>query len=80
MLPEPNAVFVPNTKRPQDFTEEDVRGMISNPVYAGFGPFPKLVPDEQWIQAAIKQIEDQGATQFFVNMLHVLRGSFCEKG
>lgn len=78
MLPEPNAVFVPSTKRMGTYTHEDVRGMISNPTYAGFGPFPQLIPDEMWIQTAIKEIELQGATQFLVNMLHVLRASFAK--
>jgi len=78
MLPKPNAVFVPSTKTLGQFTQEDVRGMISNPIYAGFGPFPQLILDERWIQAAVKEIELQGATQFLVNMLHVLRGSFAK--
>jgi len=75
MLPKPNAVFVPNTKEPEDFTEEDVRGMISNPIYAGIGPFPQIIPDEMWVGTAERQINKEGATQFLVNMLHVLRES-----
>ena len=76
MLPKTNAVFVPNTKEPKDFTEEDVRGMTSNPIYTGIGPFPQIIPDELWISTAIKQINEQGAIQFLVNMLYVLRESF----
>lgn len=57
------------------FTEEEVRGIIANPVYAGIGPFPQLVPDEQWIRAASKAIQTDGPEQFLVNLLHVLRAS-----
>jgi len=78
MLPKPTARFLPSRANIKDFTEEDVRGIISNPIYAGFGPFPALISDEQWIQAAIKQIEEVGVTQFLVNMLSCLRGSFAE--
>ena len=79
MLPAPNAVFVPSGgPATGSWTEEDVRGIVSNPVYAGVGPHPSLVNDEVWIQAAIKQIEEVGAPQFLVNMLYCLRKSFEE--
>jgi hypothetical protein len=44
-------------------------------LYAGIGPFPQLVPDDQWIRAAAKAIRADGPEQFLVNMLHVLRES-----
>ena len=52
--------------------------MVCNPVYAGFVPFPALVSDEQWVAAAAKAIEKEGAEQFLVNLLHVLRETFAE--
>jgi hypothetical protein len=54
--------------------------MIANPVYAGLGPFPPLVDDEQWVRAAVKAIEEDGAEQFLVNLLFVLRATFGEGG
>ena len=57
---------------------EEVRGIIANPVYAGIGPFPQLVSDEQWIRAAAKAIRANEPEQFLVNMLHVLRQSLKE--
>jgi len=55
-----------------DFTVEEIRGLIANPVYAGIGPFPQVVPDEEWIRSAAKAIRVDGPEQFLVNMLHVL--------
>ena len=74
----------PNAKRKLggsglDFTEEEVRGMIANPIYAGLGPYPQLIPDEKWVRCAVKAIHEDGPEQFLVNMLHVLRQSFSDK-
>jgi hypothetical protein len=64
--------------RPQ-FTEEEVRGVIANPIYAGVGPYPQQVPDEQWVRAAANAIREDGAEQFLVNLLHMLRQSFSDR-
>ena len=77
-LPAPNATFRTSDKT-DEFTPSEIRGMVSNPIYAGFGPFPALVSDEQWIAAAAMAIENEGVEQFFVNMLHVLRQTFAEE-
>jgi hypothetical protein len=37
----------------QHFTEAEVRGMVANPIYAGIGPYPQLIPDEQWNRCAV---------------------------
>jgi hypothetical protein len=76
-LPPPNAKFR-SADETDDFTPAEIRGMVCNPVYAGFGPFPALVTDEQWVAAAAVAIEKEGAEQFLVNLLHVLRETFAE--
>src|SRR6266705_1823965 len=76
-LPQPNAKMKLSGSG-MEFTEEEVRGMIANPVYAGIGPFPQLVSDEQWVRAATKSIRVDGPEQFLVNLLHVLRQSLKE--
>jgi hypothetical protein len=43
------------------FTARDVASIISNPVYAGVGIYPAIVPEELWIGAAIVAIKQQGA-------------------
>ncbi len=58
------------------FTEEEIRGFFSNPIYAGVGPFPALTSDEEWVACAASCIKEEGAEQFLVNMLHLLRKSF----
>jgi hypothetical protein len=73
-LPRPNAKMKVGGSG-TDFTEEEVRGIIANPIHAGLGPFPQLVSDEQWVRAAAKAIRKDGPEQFLVNLLHVLRQS-----
>ncbi len=73
-LPQPNARMKPGGSG-ADFTEAEIRGLIANPVYAGIGPFPQLVSDEQWVRAAARAIQEDGREQFLVNLLHVLRQS-----
>jgi hypothetical protein len=57
---------------------EEIRGFLCNPIYAGIPPYPAVVRDEQWVKAALKLIKEEGAEQFLVNLLHLLRGSMEE--
>ena len=75
-LPAPNAAFR-TANQTSEFTAADIRGMVCNPVYAGVGPFPQLIPDEEWVAAAAQAIKKEGAEQFLVNMLYVLRLSLA---
>lgn len=58
----------------------EVRWIISNPVYAGMGPYPSLVSDELWVSGAEGAIKEDGLRQFLVNMLRALRDSLGEAG
>ena len=58
------------------FTAEDVQGVLTNPIYAGLGPYPALIDDETYVAAAARLIREQGAEQFLVNLLAVLRKAF----
>jgi len=71
-LPLPNAVFRASNQTGY-ITPAEIRGMVSNPVYAGMGPFPALVSDEEWVAAAAQAIKKEGTEQFLVNLLYVLR-------
>ena len=77
-LPQPNATFR-DADQSRDFTPSDILGMICNPIYAGMGPYPALVSDEQWVAAATAAIEKEGAEQFLVNLLYLLRETFQEE-
>jgi len=59
-------------------SEEDVEAMLVNPIYVGIGPFPRIVEDDLYIQAAKKMITDNGADHFLRVMLSALRASFKE--
>ena len=76
-LPKPTATFV-SSDGIGEMTEDKIRGIVCNPVYAGIGPFPGLITDEQWVRAAAKMIVEDGAEQFLVNLLHMLRASFAD--
>jgi hypothetical protein len=51
--------------------------MICNSIYAGIPPYQQIVSDRMWVSSAITAIEEQGAAQFLVNMLTVLRTSMA---
>lgn len=75
-LPQPNVEFAPAEIKPGEFNEFQVKGIICNPIYAGFGPYPAVINDEQWIAVALDAIEKEGPAQFLVNMLYVLRQTY----
>lgn len=72
----------PNVKPLRNLREVDdprvLRGIVSNPIYAGLPPYPRLVSDQAWITAATELIRTEGPEQFLVNMLYMLRASFQE--
>src|SRR5438552_3252684 len=69
-LPAPN-VRMKMSGSTSPFTEKEIRGILSNPLYAGVGPYPQLIPEEQWVRAAAKIIREEGPEQFLVNLLHL---------
>ncbi len=71
-LPLPNVQYsIDLDKIDEAFT----MGMMSNPIYVGVPPYPRIVSDEIWVKAVVEMIEEQGAEQFLVNMLYMLRTS-----
>jgi hypothetical protein len=55
---------------------QDVMGILCNPVAAGIGPYPGIVPDDQWVQAVVKLSSREGMKQILVNVLACLRQTF----
>ena len=78
-LPAPNVVVARAGTPPDQLPPEAVKGILVNPIYTGVGPFPRLVEDAAWVRACAKLIEEEGAQQFLVNLLHVLRECFQEE-
>jgi hypothetical protein len=62
----------------EDLTPAEMKSIFCNPIYAGLGPYPSLITDEVWVNAAARMIEEDGPEQFLVNLLYVLRKSFNE--
>jgi len=54
----------------------DIGGVLCNPVYTGIDPFPQIVPEDLWLKAAEKQVAEEGAEQYLVNVLFMLKASF----
>ena len=77
-LPRPNVVVAKSGTPPNQLTAEAVKGMVINPIYTGVGPFPRMVEDDAWVSACTRLIEEEGPTQFLVNLLFVVRQSFDE--
>jgi hypothetical protein len=74
-LPAPNVVVARAGTPLEELSPEAVKGILVNPIYTGVGPFPRLVEDAAWVRACARLIEE-GADQFLVNLLYVLRECF----
>jgi hypothetical protein len=49
---------------------------IVNPIYAGIGPYPAMVPENEWLQANAQLIKEHGAEKVLRAMLEHLREAF----
>jgi hypothetical protein len=78
-LPAPNVIVARAGTPPERLSPEAVKGILVNPIYAGVGPFPRLVEDAAWVRACARLIEEEGPQQFLVNLLYVLRECFQEE-
>jgi hypothetical protein len=78
-LPAPNVIVARSGTPLHELSAEAVRGILVNPIYTGVGPFPRLVEDAAWVRGCAKLIEEEGAHQFLVNLLYVLRECFPEE-
>jgi hypothetical protein len=76
LLPAPNVVVAKSGTPPDELSPEAIKGILVNPIYTGVGPYPRLVQDDAWVRACAKLVEEEGAEQFLVNVLHVLRECF----
>ena len=72
-LPAPNVVVARSGTPVDELSPEAVRGILINPIYAGVGPFPRLVQDDAWVRGCARMIEEEGAEQVLGNLLYVLR-------
>jgi hypothetical protein len=74
-LPAPNVEWAPSGTPKSAMTAAGVKGILTNPLYAGAGPFPPVVGDAEWVAACKRLLKEEGPEQFLVNLLFVLRQS-----
>lgn len=74
-LPRPSVKYLTD---PNDISEATARGMMSNPIYVGVPPYRRIISDEAWVRTAAELIREEGAEQFLVNMLYMLRTSIVD--
>lgn len=55
--------------------EKDIKEIITNPVYTGIGPYPQLISDKQFIQAAKRFVKDYSLDEYLKLLLANLRAS-----
>lgn len=61
-----------------EWTAEGVQAILMNPANAGIGLYPRIVSDEQWIEANAAIIREVGATPYLRQLLAILRDTFGE--
>ena len=61
------------------WTADDVKAILINPIYAGIPPYPQTISDEQWIAVQEKRIDadHEDVRRYFTDMLFYLRQSFA---
>jgi hypothetical protein len=77
-LPRPSVVVAKAGTPSHELSPKAIKGILVNPIYAGLGPFPPIVSDLDWVRACASLIKQDGAEQFLVNLLYVLRESLNE--
>ena len=50
-------------------TPDDVQEMLTNPVYAGVGPYPAIVEEEVWLKSNVRLIEEIGTRAVIESVL-----------
>ena len=63
-------------KMPPEWTVDDVRAIVTSPIYAGVGPFPALVSDDTWVKAIAVGIREEGKEAILAQM----RGALLDVG
>lgn len=55
------------------WTEEMVNDVLTNPAAVGYGSYPRIVSDEQWVRANVIRIGEIGAEAYLHTLLKHLR-------
>lgn len=60
---------------PDDITENDVRNVVSNPAYAGVGPYEGMVSEDTWLDTAVIRAEKEGIEESVEQTIRMLNNS-----
>jgi len=60
----------------EEWTPDDVDHLITNPIYAGAGPYPAIVGEDLWIACAARFIQEEGVPAFMANFVGHLSDLF----
>lgn len=60
------------------WTADDVRKMLTNPVYAGMGLYPPIVAEDLWLASNVVRIAKEGAEAVVESVLMQFRETFPE--
>lgn len=64
------------TPSSEEWDVQRVEELIANPLYAGIGPFPRLISDTAYVKAASKMIREIGPERYLHLTLKLLREQF----
>lgn len=59
----------------EQFTVEQIRAILVNPIYCGMGPFPRVIEDDKWVRAFAKLLRREGIERTLRLMLSELRNA-----
>lgn len=59
-----------------EWTEGELKDVITNIIYVGIPPFPQLIEEEQWVRAAEKAIKEEGHDEFFYRLIRNLKAAY----
>lgn len=57
-------------------TQNNVKKMITNPIYAGIAGYPKIIEDEKWIEAGVIMVEEEGMENYLELVFENLKEAF----
>jgi hypothetical protein len=70
------AALTPEAERYIFRVMDDVFKVIANPIYAGIGPYPATMSEDEWLQANAQLIKKYGARKVLRAMLANMREAF----
>lgn len=57
----------------EQWTPEMVQKMIMDPRNVGLGPYPPVIPEEDWIASNVKVLKELGPEKYLRQMIALLR-------